>query len=178
MERAQFRALYREFLFRLVDLEILSERADTTKLLGQIAAMLAAASLMLTGGAFRLTRLPLPAEQVLITAWPEEHSLIAITMVAVGLFTVLCWDSTFPDRRDILILGPLPLRPRTMFLAKVAALGTALSMTIVTVGFGFTLSRRPIASASATLAPVLGAMSLAFGLWYAAAAWALAPYPF
>jgi hypothetical protein len=26
--------------------------------------------------------------------------------------------------------------------------------------------------------PVLGAVSLAFGLWYAAAAWAVAPYPF
>ena len=157
MERAQFRALYREFLFRLVDLEILSERADTTKLLGQIAAMLAAASLMLTGGAFRLTRLPLPAEQVLITAWPEEHSLIAITMVAVGLFTVLCWDSTFPDRRDILILGPLPLRPRTMFLAKVAALGTALSITIVAVnvftGITYPLALGWLGGGNASAAP-------------------------
>ena len=26
--------------------------------------------------------------------------------------------------------------------------------------------------------PALGAMSLAFGVWYAAAAWSLAPYPF
>ena len=32
--------------------------------------------------------------------------------------------------------------------------------------------------AVAAAAPALGAASLAFGLWYAAAAWSLAPYPF
>ncbi len=58
------------------------------------------------------------------------------------------------------------------------ALFTAVSMTIVTAGFGLTLSRRPVVAASATLIPVLGALSLAFGVWYAAAAWSLAPYPF
>jgi hypothetical protein len=30
----------------------------------------------------------------------------------------------------------------------------------------------------AAAAPVLAVSSLAFGLWYAAAAWSLAPYPF
>jgi hypothetical protein len=51
-------------------------------------------------------------------------------------------------------------------------------MTVVTIGFGVTLSARPVATASATLVPVLGTLSLAFGLWYAAAAWTLVPYPF
>jgi hypothetical protein len=58
------------------------------------------------------------------------------------------------------------------------ALFTALSMTVVTVGFGLTLTSRPVAAVSNTLVPSLGAFSLAFGLWYAAAAWSLAPYPF
>ena len=52
-------------------------------------------------------------------------------MLVVGLFAVLSWDSTFPDRRDAMVLGPLPVRARTMFLAKVAAVGTALGLTIV-----------------------------------------------
>jgi hypothetical protein len=51
-------------------------------------------------------------------------------------------------------------------------------MTIVTVGFGLTLSTRPVAAASRTLIPALGIASLAFGVWYAAAAWSMAPYPF
>jgi hypothetical protein len=39
------------------------------------------------------------------------------------------------------------------------------------------LSVRPVAGSLAAAAPVLGTTSLAFGLWYAAAAWSLAPYP-
>jgi hypothetical protein len=58
-----------------------------------------------------------------------EHFLIATAMLVVGLFAVLSWDSTFP--RDALVLAPLPVRPHTMFLAKVAAVATALSLTIV-----------------------------------------------
>jgi len=60
-----------------------------------------------------------------------EHSLIALTMLVVGIFGVLSWDSAFPDRRDVLVLAPLPVRARTLFLAKVAALATALSLTVV-----------------------------------------------
>jgi hypothetical protein len=51
-------------------------------------------------------------------------------------------------------------------------------MTIVTTGFGALLSVRTVAGSLAGAAPVLGTVSLAFGLWYAAAAWSLAPYPF
>ncbi len=54
-------------------------------------------------------------------------------MLVVGLFAVLSWDSTFPDRRDVLVLAPLPLRARTMFLAKVAAVATALALTVLTM---------------------------------------------
>ena len=58
------------------------------------------------------------------------------------------------------------------------ALFTAVSMTLVTVGFGLTLTARPVVAAANTIVPALGAASLAFGLWYAAAAWSFAPYPF
>ncbi len=44
-ERKQFRALYRDFLFRLLDLEILSANGDFSKVLIQFTAMLAAFSL-------------------------------------------------------------------------------------------------------------------------------------
>ena len=55
-----FRVLYRQFLFRIVDLDILSEQADVVKLLGQFAAMLAALSLMVASGAFRIIRSKAP----------------------------------------------------------------------------------------------------------------------
>ena len=78
----------------------------------------------------------------------------------------------------VLLLAAIPSETVAVASLLLLALFTAVSMTIVTAGFGLTLSRKPVAAASATLVPVLGALSLAFGLWYAAAAWALAPYPF
>jgi hypothetical protein len=131
MTKLQFRILYREFLFRMIDLELLSARADTNKLLGQFAAFLIVVSIglaLLANSAEGAKEMPHAA--VLIKAWPVEHSLIAVTMLVVGMFSVLSWDSTFPNRRDVLVLAPLPVRPRTIFLAKVAASAAALSLTV------------------------------------------------
>jgi hypothetical protein len=50
-----------------------------------------------------------------------EHYLIATMMLVVGLFTVLSWDTTFPDRRDVMVLSPLPVAPHTILFAKVTA---------------------------------------------------------
>jgi CubicO group peptidase (beta-lactamase class C family) len=132
MKQTQFRILYRQFLFRMVDLEVLSADAqgDTSKLLGRFAALLVSASLLtalvglLAGGGSAS-----PATH-LIADWSEVHFLIATTMLVVGLFAILSWDSTFPDRRDVMVLAPLPIRSRTIFFAKVAAVATALSVAV------------------------------------------------
>ena len=53
MTKLQFRVLYREFLFRMVDLELLSAHAlgDSNRLLGQFAALLIFFSLILSAPA-------------------------------------------------------------------------------------------------------------------------------
>jgi ABC-type nickel/cobalt efflux system permease component RcnA len=58
------------------------------------------------------------------------------------------------------------------------AVFTGVSMTILSTGFGATLASRPVRASLEWLAPALGVASLAFGVWYASAAWGLAPYPF
>jgi hypothetical protein len=78
----------------------------------------------------------------------------------------------------VLLLAAIPSTTVALAALVVLALFTAVSMTIVTTGFGLTLSARPMAAVFATTAPVLGLVSLGFGLWYAAAAWSIAPYPF
>ena len=40
MNRQQFHVLYREFLFRMVDLEVLSAQGDIKQLLGQFGSIL------------------------------------------------------------------------------------------------------------------------------------------
>ncbi|MDR3702825.1 MAG: serine hydrolase [Candidatus Sulfopaludibacter sp.] len=134
MKNLQFRVLYREFLFRIVDLELLSAHAegDSRTLLGQFASLLIFCSLGLAAYAamWAASVRDAPPLVHIIGAWTMEHFLIATTMLVVGLFAVLSWESTFPDRRDVLVLGPLPVRARTLFLAKVAAVATALGLTL------------------------------------------------
>jgi len=135
--KLQFRVLHRQFLFRVVDLEVLSASAlgDANKLLGQFAALLILISVAVSFGAFSVDTNMAPNALLGITLF-TEHFLISTTMLVVGIFAVLSWDSTFPDRRDVLVLAPLPVRARTMFLAKVAATATALGLVVVLLHCG------------------------------------------
>ena len=65
----------------------------------------------------------------------------------------------------------------------VAALGlfalcTALSMALLSTGFGRMLATRPLRTSFARLAPALAILSLAFGTWYSLGALGAAPYFF
>jgi hypothetical protein len=78
----------------------------------------------------------------------------------------------------VLLLAAIPSEGVAVASLVLLAFFTAVSMSVVTAGFGLTLTTRPVAAAMRTLVPGLGATSLLFGVWYAAAAWSLAPYPF
>jgi high-affinity nickel permease len=78
----------------------------------------------------------------------------------------------------VLLLAAIPSPEMALVALVVLAFFTAVSMTVVTTGFGALLSVRAVAGSLTAAAPLLGLASLAFGLWYAAAAWSLAPYPF
>jgi ABC-type nickel/cobalt efflux system permease component RcnA len=58
------------------------------------------------------------------------------------------------------------------------AIFSGASMTVLSTGLGAALASRPLRSSLGAVAPGLGVASLAFAIWYGAAAWALAPYPF
>ena len=131
MVDTQFRILYRQFLFRIVDLELLSTQGETSKLLGQFASLLVFLGLIFSLRLWVLTGDDMPARARLIASWGIEHFLIVTTMLIVGLFAVLSWDSMLPDQRDVLVLAPLPVRASTMFFAKVAAIATGLAVTVV-----------------------------------------------
>jgi ABC-type nickel/cobalt efflux system permease component RcnA len=79
---------------------------------------------------------------------------------------------------SILIVASIESDALAVLSLAILAVFTAVSMTMVTTGYGFTLSSRPVRSAFDVVAPALGVLSLSFGVWYAAAAWSLAPYPF
>lgn len=118
----QLRILHRQFLLRVIDLEALSIEADIPRFLGQFAGVLIMFSFI---HAF--------AVYVAIVEYPYrlEHYLISTMMLVTGLITVVSWDSIFPDRRDIMVLAPLPLRPAIILAAKVFASASLLGIALL-----------------------------------------------
>ncbi|MEO5633749.1 hypothetical protein [Gaiella sp.] len=77
----------------------------------------------------------------------------------------------------VLILAAIPSTTVACIALIVLAVFTAVSMTLVTTGFGITLSSDRVAGSFNGIAPVIGVTSLAFGAWYALAAWGMVAYP-
>jgi hypothetical protein len=132
----QFRILYRQFLLRVIDLEALSVQADIPRFLGQFASVLVFISLIgAIGPLMSHEAVTATHEAYLSFVWRGEQALISGMMLVVGLVAVVSWDSTFPDRRDVMILSPLPVAPRTILLAKVAASAALLGLAVLTLNF-------------------------------------------
>jgi ABC-type nickel/cobalt efflux system permease component RcnA len=73
----------------------------------------------------------------------------------------------------ILLVSTIDGRVLAVGALVILAVFTAVSMTLLTTGFGLTLTNR-----TERLAPALGALSLVFGTWYALGAQNLLPYYF
>lgn len=78
----------------------------------------------------------------------------------------------------VLVLASV--RSTGLAVASLALLAvfTAVSMSLLSSGFGSMLGTRPASAAFGAVAPAMGGASLAYGIWYATAAWSLTPYPF
>ena len=78
----------------------------------------------------------------------------------------------------VLVLASVPTTGLAVVSLALLGVFTAVSMSLLSSGFGSLLVSRPARATFGAAAPALGAASLAFGVWYATAAWSLAPYPF
>src|SRR5574340_619922 len=122
--RRQFTELVRHFFQRFFDNEIVSPTGDIRVTVGNILALLATPGAMVPmvllwkyTDLFRVR----PALRDVFT-YPDKLMFITWSFVVMGVVTVLEWDTLFPDRHDYAVLTPLPIRFRTVFVAKVAAL--------------------------------------------------------
>jgi pimeloyl-ACP methyl ester carboxylesterase len=150
-ERKQFRILYRDFLSRMVDLELIAAGGDAKGLIVRFGSLLAALS-------FVIAYLMVPRylttthshKQLARFAWNDEDFLISATITVAGLCAVMAWNTVFPDRRDSLILGLIPVRMRTMILARLAAIASVLGSAIAAINI-FTGLSFPFALSSGIL---------------------------
>jgi hypothetical protein len=78
----------------------------------------------------------------------------------------------------VLLLAAIHSRVVAVAALAIFSFFTAVSMAMVSTGWGLALTRAPVQRSFARLAPALGVLSLAFGVWYSLGALELAPYVF
>ena len=78
----------------------------------------------------------------------------------------------------LLLLSTIPSPPEAIVALLVFAAGTAVSMALLSTAFGYAVATGPVRRNSERVAPVLGVLTAAFGVWYAAGALGIVAYPF
>jgi cytochrome c biogenesis protein CcdA len=78
----------------------------------------------------------------------------------------------------LLLLSTISGKVEAAGALLIFAAGTTLSMALLSTAFGLVIAGGPIRRNFGRMAPVLGALSMAFGAWYALGALGLVAYPF
>ena len=78
----------------------------------------------------------------------------------------------------LLLLSTIPKPSDAVAALLIFAAGTAVSMALLSTVFGFAIAAGPVARHFQRVAPVLGVLAAAFGVWYALGALGIVAYPF
>jgi cytochrome c biogenesis protein CcdA len=101
-----------------------------------------------------------------VNAHAEALGRTPLAALAIGLLHGVGGSAA----AGVLLVGALGGRAAGTLALGVFAAGTAVSMALVTAAFGHAIARGPVLRRVDGAVPVLGALSLLFGLWYAARA--------
>ncbi len=119
--------LTRHFFRRFFDNDTVQTDGDTVTIVARAIAFTAVPGLMV---AFFLQnhyggrRAPWGAVE-------DQYLFLLFSFLTLGAIALFEWDMLFPDRLDFLVLSPLPLRPRALFLGKISALAAFLGIFLV-----------------------------------------------
>ena len=120
-ERDQYWLLCRAFVQRLFENDLVPDSVDLRQsaiwltVIFTIPPVVYAVPLL-----FRFVSWMTPQETATV-AVPFKLFFVGYSMAAVGFLTVLVWDALYPDRRDSVVLGCVPVRARTVVAAKITA---------------------------------------------------------
>jgi ABC-type nickel/cobalt efflux system permease component RcnA len=78
----------------------------------------------------------------------------------------------------LLLVSTIPVASEAVVALLIFAGGTAVSMVLLSTAFGYALASGPIERNFERIAPVLGVLAAAFGVWYAFGALGVVTYPF
>src|SRR5262249_59219454 len=131
----RFKTLVRHLFGRFFDKESLSGDADEHANVVQVIAMLALPGAIVS--LFTMADHPLITSEV-TRLWlrsGDRYVFVCYSMVVMGFVMTFKWDSLFPDRRDYLILTPLPISLREFFMGKLISLWAFLLLFVVAINF-------------------------------------------
>ena len=129
--RERFKTLVRHFFGRFFDKDSIAADADEHANVIQIIAMLALPGAIVS--LFTMVDHPLIRSEV-TRLWlraGDRYVFVCYSMVVMGFVMTFKWDSLFPDRKDYLILTPLPIGGNTIFAGKTAALILFLGIFVI-----------------------------------------------
>jgi len=139
-ERHQFARLAQNFFTRFFESDLLSPQADYRATLSQALGLLASPGLFIP-----LLLMPLlMMDPNAARSWPIKLIFVFLSMLVMGVLSILEWDALTLDRRDQSILMALPVRPRTIFAAKFWALAQFMLIFSVDVNAGSILMLPPL----------------------------------
>jgi hypothetical protein len=152
---SSFILLVRHFFGRFFDNEIVSQTGDMRTNVVQALGLLASPGMFLPFYMIpqhvRFNR-PFDFGWLLVT---DYYFFVVYSMVVMGLVMVFEWDALFPDRKDYLILTPLPLGGNAIFAGKMVALLAFLGLFVVDSNLLCTLLAPVVANDHTLLRPVL-----------------------
>jgi hypothetical protein len=124
LPRLQRALLVRHFLRHFFSSELGPRPIEAQVTLIQILRLAASTGVVIMYQLFKkYARLaPLPPATAHLATLNEKCLFLFFSMVVIGFVAVIEWNSLFPDRRDYLILSPLPIKEKTLFISKAAAL--------------------------------------------------------
>jgi hypothetical protein len=131
---SSYALLTRLFLRQFLENDLLSPDGDRSQMLAVLGASVLSLTLfvsMFISAQYAMTIL-MPAHAAVLTL-NDKFFYIALAMLVTALTAATQWDALAVDQRDAAILQPLPVRPRTLRLAKltaVAILGGCVALAI------------------------------------------------
>jgi hypothetical protein len=159
-DETHFFDLTRHFFKRFLNLEFVSEESDAHLDVAQVLAVL-----VFPGAYFAIERFwvydftywHFTSNSYRTLTLTDQCLYVFFSMIVIGMIAVLEWDRLFPDERDYANLMPLPLRIKTIFYAKAAALAKFIGLFILAV-----------AGTPVVLYPLMSSRGLrpAPGLWH------------
>jgi hypothetical protein len=159
-EWRQFRLLSRDSVRRLLDSILVSRDADPMLFALWFTALAMTPPMLVAVPKIIQYRFLLraPAALVLQISTAERAFFVLYAMLATALLAALTWDALFPDRTDQEIVGALPVRPRTLATARLAA-----ALTVGTVfAAAVSLPAAVIYSVASSGHPLIGSFPRVF----------------